>query len=137
MLAAQLKTLKKAVPKGVPVTAISSLNREGVPDLLRLVHKRAVAARRQSDKKAKKILPVIGLKEDDSWSIRKEDDVFVVTGQKIERFARRTHFGDYYGEQRLYDILRKEGVIRGLERQGIEAGQTIRIGDPAIGELEY
>jgi GTP-binding protein len=136
-LASQLKILKKIVPRGTPVTAISSLSREGVDELLRQAQKLSIAERQKADKKKSKAVPVIGLKEEDSWQVQKIDDGFEVTGSKIERFARRTNFGDYYGEQRLYDILRKEGVIKELERKGIEPEQKIKIGQPVIGELEY
>jgi GTP-binding protein len=136
-LQSQLKVLKKTVPKSTPVMAISSLNKEGIKELLRLVQKKVVQARQIAKKKAKKELPVIGLKEEDTWQLQKVGDGFLVTGRKIERFAQRTHFGDYYGEQRLFDILRKEGIIKELERRGIEPGQKIRIGNPTIGELEY
>ncbi|HLG91207.1 MAG TPA: Obg family GTPase CgtA, partial [Candidatus Saccharimonadales bacterium] len=133
----QLKALKKAVPKGSAVMAISSPKREGIDELLRLVVKKVTGAKLAAKKKAKKELPVIGLKEEDTWQVKKIEKGFMVTGRKIERFARRTHFGDYHGEQRLFDILRKEGIIKELERRGIEPGQKILIGQPTIGELEY
>lgn len=135
-LRVQLNTLKKIAQKKTPVVAISSLNKEGLKELLRLVRKK-VEGSRKVDKKAKKKLRVIGLKDEDIWQVQKTKDGFLVTGPKIERFARRTEFGNIYGEQRLLDILRKEGVVKELEKQGIEPGQKIKIGDPVIGELEY
>ncbi|MEX0881404.1 MAG: GTPase ObgE [Candidatus Saccharimonadales bacterium] len=133
----QLKALKKAVPKGSAVMTISSPKKEGIDELLRLVVKKVAKAKLTAKKKAKKELPVIGLKEEDTWQVNKIENGFSVTGHKIERFAHRTHFGDYHGEQRLFDILRKEGIVKELERQGIEPGQKILIGQPTIGELEY
>jgi GTP-binding protein len=137
LLGAQLKALKKVVPKNTPVMALSSLSRDGLSQFLRQLNELAVVARRKSDKVNKNTVPVISLKEDDGWQVKKNDNFFEITGQKIERFARRTNFGDYYGEQRLYDILRKEGIIKELQRKGIEPGQKIKIGRPAIGELEF
>ena len=136
-LQSQLKALKKVVPKGLVVTAISSPKREGVDELLRLVVKKVTEAKLTAKKKTKKELPVIGLKEEDTWQVKKIEKGFLVTGRKIERFAHRTHFGDYHGEQRLMDILRKEGIVKELERRGIEPGQKVTIGNPVIGELEY
>ena len=138
-LAAQLKKLKKVVPKNTPIWAISSLNGQGVKELLRIVHKTVQKIKRRVVReRVKTKLPIIGLKEDyDAWQVQKVQGGFLVTGRKIERFAHRTRFGDFHGEQRLFDILRKEGVIKKLERQGIEAGQKIVIGKPTIGELEY
>jgi GTP-binding protein len=139
-LEAKLKQLKKLVPRGTPALAISSLSGENVPELLRTVEKRVQQSRKATAKEAKKepAIPVIRLKEtEDSWQIEKDDDVFVVTGRKVERFARRTEFEDFHGQQRLRDIMKKMGIIRQLERQGIEAEQTIQIGKPAIGKIEY
>lgn len=137
-LQSQQKALKKAVPKSTPVMAISSLNREGIKELLRLVQRKVTMMKqKEAKRKDKKELPVIRLKDEDIWQVKKTKSGLVVTGRKIERFAQRTHFGDYYGEQRLLDILRKEGIIKELERQGIEPGQKIVIGEPAIGELEF
>jgi len=68
-LKSQLQILKKTVPKSTPLTAISSLNREGIKELLRLVQKKTAQAKISAKKKVKKELPVIGLREEDSWRV--------------------------------------------------------------------
>jgi Obg family GTPase CgtA-like protein len=60
-----------------------------------------------------------------------------VKGKKIERFAKRTHFGDYHGEKRLRDIMFKMGIMQELEKKGIELNQKIIFGNPEIGHIEY
>ena len=132
--------LKKLVPRTTPVLAISSPSGEGVKGLLQTTQKRVEEQRKKAAKKAKPTdeLPVIGLREeDDAWQVQKTKDGFLVSGKKIERFATRTRFGDFAGEQRLRDIMYKMGIIQELERQEIELGQKIIIGDSAIGELQY
>jgi GTP-binding protein len=138
-LASAVRKLKKIVPKNTPVLAFSSNSKEGLDDLLRTLLRQVEAARKKQKKQAaKEDLPVIGIREsDDDWRIQKSKDGFLVTGLKIERFARRTDFGNEEGVERLRDIMRKLGIIRELERQKIEAGQTISIGSPLIGEIEY
>jgi GTP-binding protein len=137
-LNAQIKKLKKVVPKKVPIMAISAVQGEGIKELLRIVAQHVERASRPAKRTIKNRLPVIGLRQDDdSWQAKKTERGFIVTGSKIERFAQRTRFGDHYGEQRLFDILRKEGIIKELERQGITVGQKIAIGQPKIGELKY
>lgn len=134
------KILEKIVPRGTPVLAISSPSGEGVKELLRVTQKRALAESKKAAKAAEALsdLPVIGLREDDdSWLVTKGRDKFLVKGKKIERFANRTDFNDYYGQQRLRDIMQKMGIMAELERQGIDPGQKITIGQPAIGSLEY
>ncbi len=133
------KKLKSAVPRGTATAEISTVTGEGVQGLLRVLKKLVDKNRQTESAKLKESsLPVIGLKDDDSaWQIEKQKKTWLVTGRKIERFAARTHFGDYHSEQRLRDIMRKMGIIRELERQEIEPGQTITIGQPEIGQLKY
>jgi GTPase len=135
----QIKRVKKITPRGTPVLAISSSSGQGIKEFLREVKK-------QVDKNTKKKLrgkisaglPVITFKdEEQSWHIEKQDDIFIITGRKIEKFASRTHFGNYHGEQRLRDIMGKMGIIRELERKGIEPEQGIVIGKPEIGRIYY
>ena len=134
-----IKSLKKISPRGTKVTAISSASSEGVKELLRAVALEVEKARKRKAKKPlKKHLPVIGLREDErTWHIKKQDDKFIVTGKKVERFAGRTKFGDFYAEQRLRDIMHKMGITAELNRRGIQVGQIVIIGDPPIGQLEW
>jgi GTP-binding protein len=138
-LDSKIKQLKKLVPRGTPVVAISSPSGKGVMELLREVSKTVEKAKKAPRKKVKKPgLLVIRMKEKpDSWHIEKTDEGFVITGRKIERFARRTKFGDEHGEQRLRDILGKMDILRELQRQGIKPEQEIIIGQPEIGRLQY
>ena len=138
-LEAGLKRLKKTVPKGTPVLALSSLSREGLDEVLRALLKQVEKARRTRQKQASENeLPVITMREsDDEWRIEEIKGGFLVTGAKIERFARRTDFNSEEGLERLRDIVRKMGILRELERRGIQPGQPIVIGSPEIGRLEY
>lgn len=138
ILDAKLSRLKKVVPKNTPVLAFSSNSSEGLKELIRIMQKQVAQANKKQAKTAKKDeLPIIGLRESDDWQVRKTDQSFVVTGKKIERFAQRTRFGDEPSEERLLDIMRKMGIMRELARQGIEPGQTITVGNPLIGRIEY
>jgi GTP-binding protein len=138
-LNAKLRRLSKIVSKGTPVLAFSSVTREGLDEALRALQKRVdQARRRQAEEQPDEGLPVIGLKPSSAdWRIERSGNEFIVTGKQLERFAARTRFGDEHSEERLRDILAKRGVIRQLERQGIEPGQTIVIGRPPLGVIEY
>lgn len=134
------KTLKQVVPRGTSTAAISSKTGEGIAALMRILQKQVSKANKQAKaKESKPTLPIIGIKkeDDDIWEIAATKEGYLVTGKKIERFAVRTHFGDYHSEQRLRDIMRKTGIIKELERRGIEQNQKVVIGEPAIGEIEY
>jgi GTP-binding protein len=138
-VSSKLNQLKKTAPKGTSILAISSVSKNGLDELLRTLVKQVEKARKKEAKKAEKAndLPVIGLRENDDWRIQKTSEGFVISGKKIERFASRTRFGDEPSEDRLKDIMRKTGIIRELERQNIELGQTISIGQPPIGKIKY
>jgi GTP-binding protein len=134
----RIKELKKAVPKNTPLTAFSSNSREGLDELLRLLVKKVSQARKQEARFEKKEeLPVIKARETDSdWKIEKEGGTYKVTGRNIERFASRTRCGEEPAEDRLRDIMRRQGIIRELQRRGARPGQQVAIGDPEIGQIE-
>jgi GTP-binding protein len=67
--------------------------------------------------------------DDRSWTVEKEDDYFVVRGQKIEQFAARTNFDNEEGVQRLRSIMQRYGILHELVRRGIVADQVVVFGD--------
>lgn len=137
MVEDRLKELRKAVPKTTKLMAISSKSGIGVKDMLREVQKVASKERAKQAKKAPK-LPVISLDTQDiPWEVRRNDKNFVVTGTKIERFAGRTDFANPHGVRRLRDIMRKTGILAELEKQYIEPGDKILIGDKGRYQIEY
>ncbi len=133
---AKLTILQALVPAETPLLAISASSGKGVKELLYEV--KSICARRAEEVATELAdeVPVLRLPEtEDSWKVTREDDRYVVTGRKIERFAQRTDFESAAGEQRLRDIMRKMGIMHELSRQGIEPGQKIVIGNS--GKLEY
>jgi GTP-binding protein len=134
-----VKKLQKVLPKKTKLMAISSSSSEGVKEVLRELAKATEsAAKAASRKQASDGVPVIGLREDDQdWKLEKVEDQFFITGRKVEKFARRTRFDDYHGQQRLRDIMRKMGIMHELTRRGAEPGMPIIIGRPEIGRIKY
>lgn len=143
IIAMQATAIQSVAPD-VLVTTISSQTGEGVKELLRLLRREVEAYRKAEIELLKEEaedvgLPVIGLSEEqlaDSWLIEKEDEAFRVTGEKIEKFARRTDFENYEGVNRLRDIMRKLGIGHELSRQGAVGDSLIRIGDDEFTFLE-
>jgi len=122
--------LRKVAPKRTSILAISSQSGEGLQPLLFAVKDIVLEARSKHRETAvKQTVPVLALTDtSDAYTVAKNDDIFVVTGQRIEQFARRTDFDNDQGVQRLRDIMRRAGVLHELRRQGINPGQTIQIG---------
>ena len=67
--------------------------------------------------------------QDDAWQVEKQEGAFVVTGAKIEKFARRTNFDQHEAVNRLRDIMKRFGIYHELVRQGADGGSIVRIGD--------
>jgi GTP-binding protein len=77
-------------------------------------------------------LPVIELADlPSAWSVEKLDDGFRITGERIEAFAVRTNFDNDEAVDRLRHIMRRIGIARDLERQGLDEDSKIYIGDHA------
>lgn len=87
-----------------------------------------------------KDLPVITLGVEQlskAWQVERVGDVknedgepvakFIVTGQKIEKFARRTDLSNYASVNRLRDIMKKMGIRAELTSQGAEPNSIIEI----------
>lgn len=134
-----LRKLSKLVPKNTPLLAASSASRQGLEEVLRQLVKLVDKAKSKEEKSGlRRRLVVIGMRGDqDSWQVKKAEAGFIVTGRKVEKFAKRTKFDDYHGQQRLRDIIRKMGVMHELARRGAQAGDAIIFGSPEIGRLQY
>lgn len=123
----KLNDLKKVISKESTLFAISAQSGVGVKDLLYAV-KRMLTVHQEAEAAKPAELPVIRLRpEDEGWKVEKRVGGFVISGQKLERFAERTDFTNQQAVQRLRDILKKTGVMRELSRQGAEPGQKITI----------
>ncbi|MBR2726001.1 GTPase ObgE [Candidatus Saccharibacteria bacterium] len=75
-------------------------------------------------------LPTISLSPDaikSTWKVEKTDDKFIVTGEKIEKFARRTDLANYASVNRLRDIMKKLGIRAELTNLGAEPNSIISI----------
>jgi GTP-binding protein len=131
--------LERVAPSGTAIFAISAQSGEGVQPLLFAVKDAVQTVRAQpADETAEPDIPVLTLSDtSDKWLVKKVGDGFVVTGPKIEHFARRTDFGNEQAVQRLRDIMRRLGILHELSRQGVKPGQTIRFGSGPNRRLSY
>lgn len=141
-IAEQRAALEKVVPADTEVFAISSQAHIGLLPLLRAIKSQVLAAReeQQEETATEQTLPVIGLHEAekrDAWTIRHDGGRFVVTGHKIEKFAAKTNFASEPGVRRLWDIMRKMGILHELERQGAQEGDAVVIGQTASSRLTF
>ena len=135
------------------IYSISAVSKKGVNDLLRalwqdikiakekkqeqenttadIILEDDANAKHQITKDGIKGVPVISLSSHElknTWTVTRGDDgVFHVTGEKIEKFARRTDMGNYASVNRLRDILKKLGIRAELTNQGATQDSIIEI----------
>lgn len=136
----QMASILKINPE-VKVFAISAAAHQGIDDLLREL-KSEVILQRQSEANSAhdkahftepsdgEALPTISLSPEavkTTWKVTKEDDKFIVTGEKIEKFARRTDMNNYASVNRLRDIMKKMGIRAELTSLGAEPDSIVSI----------
>lgn len=128
IIADQTKLLKKVAAKDAQIFAISASSGKNLQELMYAVAK-VVAHTAEVEAEAPEELPVISLPEtEDAWQITETEEGYVITGQKIERFAMRTDFENEEGVNRLRDIMRKMGIMHQLERKRIRPDTPIIFG---------
>ena len=136
ILADLMKQLKKNVPKSAKLFAISAQAGTGLKELLYAVKEVLAAHQAEAAAEAKPEIPVLKMRDEAmAWQVTKQGEAFTVTGNRIEKFAARTDFDNEQGVNRLRDIMKKMGIIHELRRQGVKAGQKIKIGK--YGGFEY
>lgn len=132
LLTMQQEALQAVVPAATPVMALSSQAHVGIKEVLREL---AALVRRSRDAAAldealEEDTSVIGLTQSDAeaaWSVEKNDNGYKVSGQKIEKFARRTDTNNFDSLNRLRDIMRKMGIVHELLRRGATGDSRVEI----------
>lgn len=136
------------------IYSISAVSKKGVEELLRALWQDIKIAKEKQKQEQENItadiileddvntkhqitqdgikgVPVISLSSHElknTWTVTRGDDgVFHVTGEKIEKFARRTDMGNYASINRLRDILKKLGIRAELTNQGATQDSIIEI----------
>ena len=127
----QMAAILKVNPEA-QIFTISSAAHTGLQDLLRELKDKVENNKRKTtvNEEKKEEIPTISLSPDTmktTWKIEKIDDKFVVTGEKIEKFARRTDMNNYASVNRLRDIIKKLGIRAELTSLGAEPESIISI----------
>ncbi|NLU33230.1 MAG: GTPase ObgE [Clostridiaceae bacterium] len=116
--------------RGYRVFAISAATRKGVDELIRYAYERL-----------KEIPPVVlfdpshretvaeDRKEEPPFTVRKEDDVFIVEGPWVQKILGSVNLDDYESLQYFQRAVKNMGVIEELEKNGIQEGDTVRMGE--------
>ncbi|HSX14701.1 MAG TPA: GTPase ObgE [Candidatus Saccharimonadales bacterium] len=118
--------LKKATKR--PVYAISAPAHKGLAELLRAVAEILRQHRSQPESETPFVYDLSNTKlPEAAWEIEKLDSGWRISGQKPERFAKRTDFANPDSLARLRDILTKLGIVKKLEQKGLKAGDRVEV----------
>lgn len=134
----QVDELKKIAPDA-QIFVISSQAHKGLTEVLRALRQSVELSRQKTeelDELSGSDIPVISLttqEKSNTWQVERLEPndiglvVYKVTGAKIEKFSRRTDFGNSEGVNRLRNIMRRLGIEHELRRQGATGESTVRI----------
>lgn len=67
--------------------------------------------------------------DDQSFTIRRDNDVYIIESPHIEKMIKRINFGSYEAAMRFARIMRKMGIDKELRKRGALDGHLVRIGD--------
>jgi len=135
IIAMQKQALQAAIADGTEIYTISSSAHVGLTELLRALRRKVDVARVVSDEVEEHTdTPTITLSNEalsDHWEVAFDDvtAMYHVTGEKIEKFARRTNYEQYESVNRLRDIMRRLGIAHELGRMGASGQSLVQIGD--------
>lgn len=68
------------------------------------------------------------------WTIKKEDDAFIIEGEAIKNVLRKVNLDDTESLQYFQRAIKKMGISKELEEMGVNEGDTVKIYDI---EFEY
>jgi len=132
-----LKEFRKQIGEIHPeleILEMSSLTRQGVQEVLykaadlldQIPEEPAVEeVAEQTERKIYKL----DKKEDNSFTIRRENEMFIVESETIERMMKRMQLNTHEAILKLARTLRHMGVDEQLRKRGAEDGTIVRIGD--------
>ncbi|MBM7615832.1 GTPase ObgE [Alkaliphilus hydrothermalis] len=124
---------------GVQVFPISAATNKGLDELLAFVSQRLKEAEEEErqaiiegveEEKVYKFNP----EEEKLFTIRRENNTFIVEGKFVERLVYSTNFDDMDSLAYFQKVLRKRGIIDELKELGINDGDLVKIDEI---EFEY
>jgi GTP-binding protein len=129
--AENLELFRAEVGEDVPVFPISAVTREGLKELIYAIADRLDEIPDASliDDDYEEVKVYKSESPESPFIIRKENEVFVVEGVRVERLVKMTNFQYEESIRRFAHILKQMGVDDALRERGAQEGDTVRIGE--------
>ncbi|MBS7529227.1 GTPase ObgE [Hazenella sp. IB182353] len=130
-----LALFKAHVGPDIPVFPISAATHQGVKELLYAVADRLDQAEKEgivTIVSEQAVLPehkTYKSEEEKPFTIRKENEEYIVEGRRIEKLILMTNFNYHDSILRFANTIKQMGVEDALRQRGAKEGDTIRIGD--------
>ena len=133
----QADAIREYIGEDTPIHVISSTAHRGLTEVLHELRTKVDAVRKDqreavdelSDDADVPTISLSGAQIAEAWHVEKDDETgrFIVSGEKIEKFAHRTNFDNFEGVNRLRDIMKKMGIMHELSRAGAVGDSVIVI----------
>ena len=119
--------------QGVPVFTIAAATGEGVDALLGKALE-MVENLPSEDPKIERREPTLAPRWEKPFKITRQNGTYVVHAPKVERLVPMANLKDWRAMVQIWRELQRLGVVRALEEEGVQPGDSVRLGDV---ELEW
>ncbi|WP_458121463.1 GTPase ObgE [Paenibacillus sp. Z6-24] len=124
----------REVNPDIQIVPISSLTRQGIQELLykaadMLDQMPEIVTVEEVEQVAERKVYKLEKKEDDGFTVHRENDMFVVESKKIENLMKRMQLTSEDAIMKLGRTMRHMGVDAELRKRGAKDGTIVRIGD--------
>lgn len=120
----------------VPIYQISAIKNEGIDEVLYKLADMLDEIKKEPLYEEEKFESHVlyEFKEEKPFEIKKDGNIWIITGEKVEKLLKMTHFRTDEAALRFTNKLRKLGIDDSLRELGASDGDTVRILDL---EFEY
>lgn len=125
-----IRQLKKEFePQGITVFPISAVSGKGIKELLYAVKEILDNLEDEPVVYEPEFVPAAGYFKQDSYTVTfdPQENAYVVEGPKIEKMLGYTNIESERGFLFFQNFLKEQGVLKQLEEQGIQEGDTVRM----------
>jgi GTP-binding protein len=125
------KWIKKIEKKWKKVFVISAVSGEGLKGLMDETWKRLSEIWETEQQTIVPAVPIL-YQTKPRFQIKKEGDMFFVSGSEVEKWVAMTNFNTRDAFERFQKIMKRMGVVRELKKLGAKEGDMLYFGDRAL-----